>query len=767
MRRVGNVSAPWSAPWRAAIFVGVALGGIGFLPLFGGPGYEAALAAGLVLPITVAIASSSMARPSGEAPLVSLGRGALLGAGLTILALLVTLLHGVRAGLCDPIEGLVFFGLGPGMGAVLAGLWGASAGVVGSAIFRKRAPLFVLAALGPLAGIAISIGRFYTSPMVFAFDPFFGFFAGTLYDTVITAGDRLWSYRGGSAMTVLGVVVLAAHLERDEPSKLRWQWRHPGLTALGSAALFGSLVHASLGPELGHHQSAASIRSALGNAARSRRCEVLYSSNTPSREAHALAIECDAHVAELETLFEVVAPERITVYVFDSAEHKGWLMGAARVFVAKPWRDEIYIQGAGFPHRVLRHELAHVIAGAFGRGPFRVAGPLGGWIPDPGRIEGIAEAAAPRDDELGVREWASAMRQLELLPPLSRVFKLSFLGEPASRAYTVAGAFVDWLKEAHGVEVVKRWYGGETLPALTGGKSLQALEREFHAALDAAPVPEKALNVARARFDRPSVFGRRCPRVVDRLRQRAHHFLGQRDIDQARARFRDVLDLDPSNLDARFGLATCALREGDTAGALRAHATLAADEDLPAASRTDAREAIGDIHLRLGEAKEALREYDAVAAALLDEDRLRALDVKRYAAKVPSARPAIVAYLMGDPELGRSETLAASELGRLSVSEPASGLADYLLARSLWNQGRLPDAWRHIEEARGRKLPSERIDREALRVQIVLSCALGNRGAAKRGWQELSQDKALRGARRSYVEAFVERCTRDPESGRK
>src|SRR5690606_16809945 len=141
----------------------------------------------------------------------------------------------------------------------------------------------------------------------------------------------------------------------------------------------------------------------------------------------------------------------------------------ASTYIAKPWRREVYLQPAGFPHPVLGHELAHVVAGSFGAGPFRVAGPLGGWIPDPGRIEGVAVAAAPRDDgDVALEEWAAAMRQVKLLPPLGRVFRLSFLGESSARAYTVAGAFMAWLREQQGAEVVRRWYGGESLLDLTG-----------------------------------------------------------------------------------------------------------------------------------------------------------------------------------------------------------------------------------------------------------------------------------------------------------
>jgi len=117
-------------------------------------------------------------------------------------------------------------------------------------------------------------------------------------------------------------------------------------------------------------------------------------------------------------------------------------MGAADTLIAKPWRREVYVQLAAYPHPVLGHELAHVVAGSFGRGPFRIAGSLGGLWPDPGLIEGWRFAASPDDDELSDTQWVHAMLELGSVPPIRQVFSLGFLGVAASKSYTLAGSFV-------------------------------------------------------------------------------------------------------------------------------------------------------------------------------------------------------------------------------------------------------------------------------------------------------------------------------------
>ena len=55
-----------------------------------------------------------------------------------------------------------------------------------------------MAISGPVLGVVVSFLRYYQSPIIFAFDPFVGYFAGTLYDTELDGVRRLVSYRIGS-----------------------------------------------------------------------------------------------------------------------------------------------------------------------------------------------------------------------------------------------------------------------------------------------------------------------------------------------------------------------------------------------------------------------------------------------------------------------------------------------------------------------------------------------------------------------------------------
>ncbi len=738
---------------------------LGFLPQFAGPGYEAALAAGIFLPSVAAITIAlEVSREKGKAS-DAVARGAAFGALLAALGFLVVLAHGLRVGFCDPSEGLWLYALGPGVGTVLGGV---SGGVAGFALSRSKRPekgrarvavAVLLAFAGPLLGVVVSLTRFMTSPMVFAFDPYVGVFAGPLYDTVVSVVDRLVTYRQGTALTLIALVtgarLLDASLDRGARVALR---ERPGLTALALAALVGSLWHSASGPRFGHWSTSASIAEALGGRHSGKRCDVVFARALPLRDIRLFTRDCDASLAQVEAYFGVRGPERIRVFLFGNDGEKGWLMGASRTYIAKPWRGEVYLQAAPYPHPVLQHELAHVVAGSFARGPFRVAGPLGGVWPDPGRIEGFAVAAAmDDDDELTPEEWAASMQKLGLLPELSQVFELDFLGFNAQKAYTVAGAFVSWLRATHGTAAIRRWYAGASLEAVTGGKGLAALERDFRAALARTRVPERALATAQARFERPSFFARRCPRIVDRSLGEAGQKLDVGDLQGARDGFDEALRLDAGNVEARFGLAGCARRSGDAERALALHVALTRAEDVPKVQRARALETAGDIELGRGRGEAAKKLYEEAEAHVFSEDRTRTLDVKELAAE-GSGREAIVSLLIGDGELGPAWDVAAPLIQAWADREPNHDVPPYLLGRNVFSAGRYKEAASYLERsiALEPRLPSVR--REALRLRLIAACALGDVPGVGAALERAVADPELLPARRAGLERLAERC---------
>ena len=507
--------------------------------------------------------------------------------------------------------------------------------------------------------------------MVFAFDPFFGYFSGTLYDTVIDAGTPLFTYRAGLARCTLAAVG-APCLGRVRPSRIGALRFVPccggsapvrarvSRSALAAAA---PATHGHLrrrARALGHWQTSATIAEALGGrragAALRRRLPRLARGTTRSTSSSA---DCEEELAHDERVLGTRFHGRITAFFFRDAGEKKRLMGAADTYIAKPWRREVYLQCAPYPHPVLGHELAHVVAGSFGRGPFRIAGARRAGGPNPGLIEGVAVAASPDDDELTDAQWARAMMDLGhpaadatgLLPRLPR--------RGVAKSYTLAGAFVRWVMERCGAEALRRWYGGEASSAAHGRvPGTRSTRSSARGSAGCTLAPETAAYAQGARFDRPSVFGRTCPHTVDALKREAQSCEDGHRIDRARALYDDVLAKDPHDTAARLREASMELRYGDHARGREALVAIAADPEVARTLRDRAEEAIADADLLAGRFEEAKARYQSVAARTLDEDAGRTLEVKALAATKLPAREAVEALLLGsegrpaDPWLG-------------------------------------------------------------------------------------------------------------------
>lgn len=753
-----------------AAFVFVASAAVGFVPLFGGVGYEADLAAGLLFPSAAAIAvARTVAARSGRTPLEDVVLGIRVGLVFAVLALVVALLHGLRVRSCDPWGGLEVYALTAGVGIVLGGAWGACVGELSRGKKRPRAVAVVLGIGLPLASALVSLGRFVRSPMIFAYDPFVGFFSGTLYDTVVDAGTPLLTYRVGSTCTLVALLTLASLVERDaEKKRLRWASRASSFfrerVALFVVTTVASLAVTVSGASLGHYQTRSSIEAALGGRLEGSRCDVVYPSSLSAEEAKLLRKDCEDDIAFVEKRLGTRGPEKITAFFFRDPSEKRRLMGAEHTYIAKPWREEVYLQLDRYPHPVLGHELAHVIAGSFGAGPFRVSGSLGGIVPNPGLIEGVAVAASPDDDDVTDLAWAKTMMDLGILPPMRRIFSLGFLGEASSKSYTLAGAFVGWVLDTYGSKVVRDWYHGAPLESLVG-ESWDAIEAKFKKKLETLSVSPEAASVAKAKFDRPSLFGRRCPHVVDALRRKADGCRDARQIDDAIAGYAAVLKEDPRDPSARVSLAYVERRFHDREKGRASLESLERDSELPKPYRDHAAEVLADADFVEGRFDDAAIRYGRLAASVLDEDQARTFEVKALAASQEAYRVPLGLFLLGDRERAPDAFVGAVALGRALEARPNDPVLLYLVGRNDVQHGFYETGAALLEKAvLSRALPTKRLEREALHKLAVAACVTADASLAKRVLARVSGQETPfhEGGRKDALTFLLGRCLPTP-----
>jgi hypothetical protein len=358
-------------------------------------------------------------------------------------------------------------------------------------------------------------------------------------------------------------------------------------------------------------------------------------------------------------------------------------------------------------------------------------------------------------------EWAKAMKDLGILPPLERLFALAFFGEASSTAYTVSGAFVGWVHQNFGAETVVAWYGGKDLAQVTG-KSWSELEQSWHAELDKITLVEAARVQAAAKFDKPGFFARKCPRVVDACRHRSGELEEAGDLLGALAEVERALSVDPDHVGLKIDRAETLLHGAAPPEARATLEGIVADESIPRHTRDRALRILGDHALYRGDVDDARKAYEELLTRTIDADDFRTLHVKIAACKDEGMRPAIALLLVGPPGKKGDRVAAAELLGALDKERPGDGLAPYLLARGRLDAGDFEATAVRLDHALTRKLDVPYVRMEALRLRVNVACGLGDGAGATRWLTEYAKEPGVSRTRFATSRRLVARCASVP-----
>lgn len=717
----------------------VAAGALGIasplVPLADVPGYESALLANLVVGLLACGLGVAAARQERSAerreialapaptPWTAALRAGVAASSLAALAILPFVAAATVAGAigapCSVTAGLGWYVVLP-----LPSAWlGATLGLLCGAASERRFVPGLLVAAAILVTLAATAAPVLGGPQVFLYHHLFGYLPGPLYDEVVEIEPPLLAFRVVTlswGWLLLGLVALCWRRGRLGRPRLR----PLAATVVAAAALLVAVGHLRR-HELGWEQSDASVAKALGGRSEGERCTVIHPRAMRRDRIARFVDECDARVAQLEAFFATEA-KRPTVFLYESREQKRRLTGAAGTQFAKPWLGQIHVDDRGFPHPVLKHELAHLVAGTIGRPPFGVSAVALGLLPVVGLVEGAAVAADWPPGELSVHEQARAMRLLGLAPPLERILSATgFYGESASRAYTYAGSFVRWLVQERGPAAFARLYRDGDFEAAYG-ESLEALVAAWEEWIDAQPFDERARAVAERRFRRPAIFRRPCAREVADLAAEAADALRAGDVSLAIelwGRCSRLDEGDPSHLVAQArAWAVAGLPAGIESLRPLVDAHPATDDIL----RSRLLVALGDARARSGDAAGAAEAWREAAALPLDRAGMRELLVKIEAVATPEIAAAVLPYL---DEGTDARLLAVRDLlGR----RPDYATGWYLVGRRLVQRDQPELALAHLDRALDLGLPDPLIEREAQRQRALALLALERPAEAAR-----------------------------------
>ena len=525
--------------------------------------------------------------------------------GLCVLPVGIILLNALRVKNCNFGEGFIFFFLLPVISCVYATAAGAFFG-----FWIKRRWLAYLAYIGflLLTCVPVVINLIFHPP-VFAYHATFGYFPGPIYDFVIPITSTLLIARAETllwAFLFLGLAVSLCEISRDTDlmPQLRWRKLFSPVTKrvalyLLIVCLLGFQCYASA---LGIRPTRDDIAQKLGGFRETEHFEIFY--------ARELETEIENIVEDCEFQYTQVAayltPEgtglsrKVRAYIYVSPEQKKRLIGAGSTFVEDPFGHGFHIHAQGFPHPVLKHELAHVFTVPWS--PLKVSLNIG-------LHEGIAVAADWSEGKLTAHQWAKAMHQREIAPPLSAVMGIGFWGHAGSRSYLLAGSFVRFLVDTYGIEKFKKVF-------LIGnfvkhyGKNLQSLEAEWIDFLEGVPLRDGDVNYTAYRLKQRSAFEQVCTHEMAALRDTAWQAYYRKDFATAVETFGIMLSDEPDNLSTLRGLMYSAYRMLDYEKALSLANRIARAEDTRFSP--EALLLIGDIYWLKNEHEKAMDAYVSI-----------------------------------------------------------------------------------------------------------------------------------------------------------
>lgn len=753
------------------VALAIAGGGVGlvFLPLFEVPGYElsSALALGVgLLGGTFGVAAGFQERrmiqgreprPRGairfDSPLRSVAAATsaalVLSVAVLIPPLVASLGRALLSSRCDPFAAIGFFPLLTLPSAAIASACGVFCG-----LFARRAgwaALFYF--LLVLASAAVTAWPLLFGPQAFAYNHFGGFLPGPLYDEALAVRPGLLWFRVQTLAGATFVALLAAFSLDMREGKITRPHFRPGAVVLLAGVGLSIAALEERAPALGTRMSDGFLREKLGGLRESEHFVVTFPRGKPREEVDRLVRDLEFHYAQLSRFFGGAPEGKIRVWVYKNAAEKQALVGAAHTQFAKPWRLELHINDAPFPHPVLRHELAHVMSAPFGSGPFRITSRFGVW-PNVGVIEGMAVAADDPVDELTLHEWSAGMRRQKLMPDIRRLLDpKGFYGAAPSRAYTAAGSFLRYLGDTYGPSKLRALYARGDFDSAYG-RSLDSLAAEWEKFLDSVPLDEGAVHLAFARFRRGSLFARACAREVATLQGEASELVHS-DPERAAVLYRRCAELQPEEPGFRLGEASALARadRGDEAAAVLAKLSMQV-KDRPSLAAEVAM-AQADVAFARGRLDEARGFLDQALGLKVSPTVDRTARVKLAALESKAIGPAIWSYFRA----GRDE-VKLLVLREALQAEPRNPFVSYLLGRRLV-QGQEPTlALRYLEEALSGSLPDS-IRREALRLKLEAEYLAGDCAAVRTTAGRLPGYGA---SFKSIAQRWLDRCELDQRS---
>jgi len=745
--------------------ISIATAVLQFLPLLGRLGFEFSAVSGLIVTLGSGFVSVRCARqacvilnPSTSMPgekLVLLVSGSILHSfPVLLLPLAIALIRSIFVGICDFKEGMGFYLLIPGVSLIYGVCVGTFFGLLAGSQLRGY-----LMFLGYILFTFIWAGYLLIfQPQTFVYSSSFGFFPGPIYDERVSITGTLIVAR--IIALVISGLFFTLSLNLLEPDSMRFNFSR----LLGGnddlwvvidriwLALFtlAYLILFLLGPQLGVRSSRSFIRKKLGGFYETEHFRIYYPKGTEAeREIELIARDHEFRYHQLSRYLKVESRRKMGSYIYPSPDIKKRLMGARYTSVEDPIGYEMHLNYSGFPHPVLKHEMAHLLSANF-HPIFKMSIRIG-------LHEGLAVAAAWDEERLTPHQWAKAMEILGVFPSMKRLMgAVGFWTESTSRAYMAAGSFVRFLIDRYGMERFKIAFPRGNFEKAYG-RGIDELTDEWRDFLKGVELSGDDLSYARNALMRPPITRRRCPHEVAEVMDEAWRRFKGKDYVGSAEGFRRAWKLNESDPSPLHPLALSLFRAGGNAEAEEIARKLLDHPNATPAQRAAAWELIGDIRWVEGKRDEAISFYRSALTLQPPRSAERGLRIKLAASESPEGGRFLMESLISDSDMAAR----MSDLMEATKFEELREIALYLMGRWLFISGEFKRALRYLDplasSAHLSRLPGDSFRYEVYRMRGISLYRMGRIDEAMRAFEKM-EILAISQAERYRAQDWIERC---------
>ncbi len=683
---------------------------------------------------------------------------------LLFFPLIIILINSFRVKNCNFVDGLLFYLLLPVLSCVAV----TAAGVFFALLLKKRWIAFIAYIATLILSCIPTLINLIFHPPVFAYHPILGYFPGPIYDSVIQITSAFIFSRTetlilAALFTSISVITCEVGRETGFIPKLRLRNLNCFSTRRSSMALcvMYSLIVCLIFVEvfsgkLGIRPSRSEIEKTLGGYRETSHFEIYYSQELED-EIQLFSDDCEFQYSQVSRYFQSDISRKVKAYLYSTPEQKKKLIGAGNTYVEDPFGYGFHIHAQGFPHPVLKHELAHVFTADWS--PWRVSLNVG-------IHEGIAVAADWNEGKLTVHQWAKAMRELNVAPPLSSVMGLGFWRHAGSRSYLLAGSFVRFLVDRYGIEkFIKVFPLGNLSKAYM--KDFDELEQEWIGFLTTeVSLQEYDYTYAQRRLKRGGIFEQVCAHEMASLSHEAWQAYYSKHFKKALTTFEQMLTHEPNNPLTLRGLMYSAFQSRDFELAKTyANRIIAAENSF---YKAESALLIGDIYWLENIPEKAQASYTLATTFAPRESIELRLIKKLEALKDTYAKESqfkLRSVLISNNPFHRTENATAMELLQQVIEAEPNGWLVYFLGGEMLHKER---AWefssKYLEKVDDLNSKSEN---EKTPSQILLktnwllatnSFYMNDYRSATNTFLEIANDDSQHLGTRLVAQYWVERC---------